>query len=232
VVTGVNFPSGEDVRADAAAVNERADDRAAGLALDDRAPLAQSHRSAAHAPDHEVVIDELVEVDPSTTTVAPRDAGVRPGNDERGNSHAAQAAARLRPGLLLAWFGMGDAHAVEPDIVLGTAGGCVADPQPDQDREAVMGDQSPALPVGEHGHGHHACLRDPQVFAGEHEPAGCWLQQRRGIGEVVKRGGLQHVRHPRPGSFSLKLTRPLVAVRTSVIANRLSGATAVGATTV
>jgi hypothetical protein len=61
----------EDVGTQAAAMYERAQHRAIGVARNDAAGLAQAHSPAAHSSHHELVANERVEVDPPGDDVAP-----------------------------------------------------------------------------------------------------------------------------------------------------------------
>ena len=94
-------------------------------------------------------------------------------------------------------FGVGDVKAVEANVALPASGRREADPQPQHDSVAVMGDKLYSAPVGPHDHPDRTRAGHHQVVASEHEPPPRGLQHGGDVREVVTPRGLQHVRDPR-----------------------------------
>src|SRR4051794_305861 len=69
-VPGADVAVSEDVGAQPAAVHQRTQDRARGVAVDHRARPAQTRATAAHGADSELAGDEAVQVDCSRDDVS------------------------------------------------------------------------------------------------------------------------------------------------------------------
>ncbi len=93
----LDFPVAEDVRAQAAAVDERPEHRPPGVALNDGARLAQPHAAAQDLANRELVADERVQVDAARDHVpavlARRRAGARMTRTPRPRSSSARCPA-------------------------------------------------------------------------------------------------------------------------------------------